>query len=91
MPQRILLVLTACALLAGCRIAPSKYFETDDEGWLVLRPMLTRELASRELGTPDTMRYLPVLFPNLPPPKFLEDYEQDEDEEEHQGEKDDEG
>jgi hypothetical protein len=36
MPQRLLLVLTACALLAGCRIAPSKYFETDGEGWLIL-------------------------------------------------------
>ena len=66
-------------------------YERPDEGWLVLRPLLTRELASRELGTPDTMRYLPVILPNLPPPTILDGDEQVEDDEHRQKEEGSEG
>ena len=52
-------------------------YERPDEGWLILRPVLSRALSSRELGTPDTALYLPIILPNLPPPKFLEDYERE--------------
>lgn len=54
--------------------------ERPDEGWLLLYPVLTRELSSRELGSPELSRYLHILFPDLPPPRRIGDDEPDEEE-----------